>query len=73
VAIAVAGVIISLYYYFGVVLVMFWGKEPSRGPIHTSTPIRLSLYGCVAGMLVLGLFPNWLVSVAADAVKVLRS
>jgi NADH-quinone oxidoreductase subunit N len=73
VAIAIAGVIISLYYYFGVVRVMFWGKEPSREPIHTSTPIRLSLYGCVAGMLVLGLFPNWLVSLAADAVKVLRS
>jgi NADH-quinone oxidoreductase subunit N len=72
VAIAIVGVIISLYYYFGVVRVIFWGKEPSREPIHTSAAIRLSLWGCVAGMLVLGLFPNWFLNVAAEAVKVLR-
>jgi NADH-quinone oxidoreductase subunit N len=73
VAIAIAGVIISMYYYFGVVRVIFWGKEPSRAVIHTSTPIRICLCGCVVGMLALGLFPNWLVNVASEAVKVLRS
>jgi NADH-quinone oxidoreductase subunit N len=73
VAIAIVGVIISMYYYFGVVRVMYWGKEPTRAPIHTSTPIRLCLVACVAGMLALGLFPNWLVNVTTEAVKVLRN
>jgi NADH-quinone oxidoreductase subunit N len=72
VAVAIVGVIISLYYYFGVVRCIFWGKESQSGPIHTSAPVRVCLYGCVLGMLVLGLFPNWLLSAASDAVKVLR-
>ena len=72
VAIAIAGVVISLYYYFGVVRAIFWGKEGPAVPIRTSTPIRACLYGCVLGMLVLGLFPNWLVNAATQAVKVLR-
>jgi NADH-quinone oxidoreductase subunit N len=73
VAIAIVGVIISMYYYFGVVRVIYWGEEPTRAPIHTSTPMRLCLVGCVAGMLALGLFPNWLVNVTTEAVKVLRN
>jgi len=73
VAIAIVGVIISMYYYFGVVRVIYWGKEATRAPIHTSAPMRLCLVGCVAGMLALGLFPNWLVNVATEAVKVLRN
>jgi NADH-quinone oxidoreductase subunit N len=72
VAIAIGGVIISLYYYFGVVRAIFWGKEAQLTPIRTSTPIRVCLYGCVAGMLVLGLFPNWLITLTSEAVKVLR-
>lgn len=72
VAIAIGGVIISLYYYFGVVRAIFWGKEMALSPIAMSTPIRISLYGCVAGMLILGLFPNWLVEVTRASVKVLH-
>ena len=72
VAIAIAGVIISLYYYFGVVRAIFWGKEAVLTPIPTSPPIRIALYGCVAGMLILGLFPNWLVEVTRASVKVLH-
>jgi len=72
VAIAVVGVIISLYYYFGVVRCIFWGKESQSAPIRTSVPIRVCLYGCMIGMLALGLFPNWLLSAASNAVKVLR-
>jgi NADH-quinone oxidoreductase subunit N len=72
VAIAIIGVIISLYYYFGVVRAIFWGKEPQSKPIPTSAPIRVCLVGCVVGMLVLGLFPNWLLNATFEAVKVLR-
>jgi NADH-quinone oxidoreductase subunit N len=72
VTVAIAGVVISLYYYFGVVRAIFWGKEAQANPIRTSTPIRACLYACIAGMLVLGLFPNWLVNAATEAVKALR-
>jgi NADH-quinone oxidoreductase subunit N len=72
VGIAIAGVIISLYYYFGVVRAMFWGKERPSTVVPTSTPIRLCLYGCIAGMLALGLFPDWLVSLTKQAVQVLH-
>lgn len=70
---ALAGVVISLYYYFGVVRAMYWADEAKDlSPIGVSRPIRVSLYGCVAGMLYLGLFPNTLVELTAQAVKVLR-
>jgi NADH-quinone oxidoreductase subunit N len=72
VAVAIVGVIISLYYYFGVVRVIFWGKEPQMSPIRTSLPIRISLFACAAGMLALGIFPDWLLNMASEAVKVLQ-
>ena len=73
VAIAIAGVVMSLYYYFGVVRVIFWSKDVSDlSPIKTSKPIRLSLYACVAGMFFLGLFPSWIVNLAGEAVKALH-
>jgi NADH-quinone oxidoreductase subunit N len=72
VATAIVGVIISLYYYFGVVRVMFWGKDPQVAPIQISPPITVCLLGCVVGMLALGVFPNWLLSVTSLAVKSLQ-
>jgi NADH-quinone oxidoreductase subunit N len=71
--VALAGVVISLYYYFGVVRVMYWSDGATDlSSIPVSRPIRASLYGCIAGMLYLGLFPNAMVDVAAAAVKLLR-
>jgi NADH-quinone oxidoreductase subunit N len=70
---ALAGVVISLYYYFGVVRAMYWAEESEDlSAIEVSWPIRISLYGCVAGMLYLGLFPNALVELTTQAVMVLR-
>ena len=70
VAIAIFGVIVSLYYYFGVVRCIFWSNPgPERSPISVSGPLRYSLYLCVAGMLLLGLFPNPIVNLAAAAVS----
>jgi NADH-quinone oxidoreductase subunit N len=68
-----AGVVISLYYYFGVVRAIYWSNDaPDLSPIPISRPIRVSIYGCIAGMFYLGIFPNALVNLAAQAVKVLR-
>lgn len=73
VAIAIAGVVMSLYYYFGVIRVIFWSKEyTDLSPIKTSPPIRISLYACVLGMFFLGVFPGWFVDLTAQAVKALK-
>jgi len=71
--VAVVGVVISLYYYFGVVRAIYWSKPPADTPaITVSGPLKVSLGLCVAGMFYLGLFPNDLVNFAAQAVAVLK-
>ena len=72
VAVAIAGVVISLYYYFGVVRAIYWSKQSAdRSDILLSTPIKASLCVCILGMLYLGLFPNFVVDIADKAVAVL--
>ena len=56
---ALAGVIISLYYYFGVIRAIYWSKDPADlSPIELSAPAKVSIWVCIAGILWLGLFPN---------------
>jgi NADH-quinone oxidoreductase subunit N len=56
---ALAGVIISLYYYFGVIRAIYWSKDPTDlSPIELSSPAKLSIWACLAGIFWLGLFPN---------------
>jgi NADH-quinone oxidoreductase subunit N len=70
---ALAGVVISLYYYFGVVRAIYWsGEAPDLSPIRTSLPMQLSLSGCVAGMLLLGLYPSPVMTLAISAVRLMR-
>ena len=70
---ALVGVVISLYYYFGVVRVIYWGQgAPSREPIVFSTPMRLALAGCIVGMFWLGLAPDGVLKLAETAAAVLK-
>ncbi len=70
---ALAGVVISLYYYFGVVRAIYWSTSVADlTPIEISRPIRVSIYGCIAGMFYLGLFPNAMVNLATEAVRTLK-
>jgi NADH-quinone oxidoreductase subunit N len=70
---ALAGVVISLYYYFGVIRAIYWSKEtPSREPIAISLPMQFALGVCIIGMFWLGLFPNWVLGLATEAVKTLQ-
>jgi NADH-quinone oxidoreductase subunit N len=72
-AVAIFGVVISLYYYFGIIRAIYWSRDPADlAPSHISWPMKISLYSCIAGMLYLGLFPNAVVNLAEQAVKVLR-
>jgi NADH-quinone oxidoreductase subunit N len=69
-AVTLFGVLISIYYYFGVVRAIYWSKEtPDLSPIALSFPVKLALWVCIAGILYLGLFPNNVVDWADAAVK----
>jgi NADH-quinone oxidoreductase subunit N len=67
-AIAVIGVVISLYYYFGVIRAIYWSKEtPDLSPIQLSGAAKFSLAVCVAGIFWLGVFPNTVLNFALAA------
>src|SRR5664280_1394393 len=69
---ALAGVVISLYYYFGVVRAIYWSKEPADvSPIELSSPATFFIWVCLAGIFWLGLFPNTVLNLATDAAKTL--
>ena len=69
---ALVGVVISLYYYFGVVRAIYWSKDaPDVSPIELSAPIKLSIGICIAGMFWLGIFPNTVLNITNEAAKVL--
>jgi NADH-quinone oxidoreductase subunit N len=74
VAVAILGVVISIWYYFGVVRVMFWSREPvDLSPVPMSWPIKGTLYACMSGMLFLGLFPSPLMRWANRAAGVFQT
>jgi NADH-quinone oxidoreductase subunit N len=62
--ITLAGVIISLYYYFGVIRAIYWSKDPTDlSPIELSSPAKFSICACIAGMFCIGLFPNTVLNI----------
>jgi NADH-quinone oxidoreductase subunit N len=70
--VALAGVVMSLYYYFGVVRATYWSKDAAdTSPIVISGPMKLAVAVCIAGMFYLGLFPGALLSAANAAVATL--
>ena len=69
---ALAGIVISFYYYFGVIRAIYWSKNTSDlTPIPLSWGIKLSIAVCIAGMFWLGLFPSTVLNLATEAAKVL--
>jgi len=70
---ALAGVVISLYYYFGVIRAIYWSKTSEElSPIELSAPAKLSIWICLAGIFWLGLFPNTVLNLANAAASVLK-
>jgi NADH-quinone oxidoreductase subunit N len=68
---ALAGVIISFYYYFGVIRAIYWSKDPADlSPIELSAPAKVSIWVCLAGIFWLGLFPNTVLNLANEAAAV---
>ena len=73
VGIASGGVVISIWYYFGVIRAIYWSRDPvDPSAIAISLPIRLALYVCVIGMLLLGLFPSPAVRASKQAAEALQ-
>ena len=59
VGVALVGVVISLYYYFGVIRAIYWSQPPADlSPLPVSIPLGVSLAACIGGMLLLGVYPN---------------
>jgi len=57
-AIAIAGVIIGLWYYFGIIRAIFWSKDsPDLSPVEVSLPTRFALMACILALFYLGLLP----------------
>lgn len=68
IGVAVAGVCVSIYYYFGVIRAMYWLPGPARcEPIVVGGPIRWSLYLAAVGLLWLGLLPGMMTDGTARA------
>jgi NADH-quinone oxidoreductase subunit N len=67
---ALAGVVISMYYYFGVIRTMYWSKEVAdNSVISLSAAAKVTAWICIGGMFWLGLFPNTVLDLADAAVK----
>ena len=57
--VGILGVVVSFWYYFGIIRAIYWSKETGeQTSIEVAPPVKVCLYLCVAGMLYLGLFPN---------------
>ncbi|HEV7928314.1 MAG TPA: NADH-quinone oxidoreductase subunit N [Verrucomicrobiae bacterium] len=71
--VAIVGVVISYYYYFGVIRAIYWSEEGSdMSPIAISAPLKFSVVVCIAAMFYLGLCPDAALSAATKAVQALR-
>ena len=71
--VALFGVVVSLYYYFGVIRAIYWNKDAADlSPIPLGWPVKTALAACIAGMLYLGIYPATVLDFASVAVSVLK-
>lgn len=71
--ITVFGVVVSLYYYFNVLRVIFWAEPLDVASVRVPLPSRIALIVCMAGMLFLGVYPRPLLTMAENAVAPVMS
>src|SRR5690242_17004946 len=72
--IAIIGVVISLYYYFGVVRAIYWSQDTTALPaIQVSAPVKVVLFVCIGAMLYLGLCPGVALDSTTQAVATLKT
>ena len=78
--IAIVGVVISMYYYFGIIREIYWGtgqpweEQKSRtDPIACPDTADIAVLICVTGLLLLGLYPEPVLNLVQEASGVLFS
>jgi NADH-quinone oxidoreductase subunit N len=72
-AVAIVGVVISIWYYFGVIRTIYWSSPTGvPAPLNISLPGRISLSVCLLGLLYLGTLPSTPLLWATHAVKALK-
>ena len=70
---ALAGVVISLYYYFGVICAIYWSKDAKDlSAIELSAPAKVTAWTCIVGMFWIGSFPSVVLNLATEAAKSLQ-
>jgi len=71
--VALAGVLISFYYYFGVIRAIYWSKEAKDlSPIPLSGAAKFAIAICIAGIFWMGIFPNTILNLTNAAAIVLK-
>jgi NADH-quinone oxidoreductase subunit N len=71
--IAIIGVVISFWYYFGVVRAIYWSQGPEEtSPVLVPPVLRVALMGGVLGVVFLGVFPGKVWDAAVAAVALLK-
>ena len=72
--VALAGVVISFYYYLGIIRAMYWSREAKDlSAIELSAPAMITAWICIGGIFWIGTFPNTLLdwaNAAATALKI---
>lgn len=72
-AVAIVGVVISLWYYFGVIRAIYWGYEGAESRLLPVSPVlAVALVTGLIGLLGLGVFPSAVWEAAMSAVAGLR-
>jgi len=69
VTVGLINVVISFYYYLIVVKKMYTLEPADPSPIPLSAPMKVVLYACMAGVIVLGMWPAPFIDFSAAAMK----
>ena len=69
VIIAVINSVISAYYYLRVVKVMWFGQPASEEKVPSSEALRVALFLCCLGVLLLGIIPGYVMNLAEAAAR----
>lgn len=76
---AIVGVVISLYFYFGVIRTVYGSEAfPGSASVQDDAPLRLPLatrlavFVCLVGIVGLGVLPGWAVAAADEAVRLFQ-
>lgn len=68
-AIGLLNVVVSLYYYLGVVKYMYTREPADKSPLVISLSQRFALYVSMAGIVILGAYPTPVLTLATEAVS----